>query len=350
MSQARQLAPVGQAPAPAAAAPAMSGAERAAMVLRELGEDIAAAVLRQMDESAVTRISSVLTTMRMPPPEIRGQVMERFASDLGLYGGGGDNMKFLRRVLVSGLGDAQAREVLERLNRDDKRAPFRLPPNVDARTLATQMAHERPQTIALLLAHINPELAAGLLAYLPEALAAETLYRFSTLDAVSPNAVAELKEMLDEVMTSSGTGGRRLGNLGGPKQAADILNHLQTGMSDTVLGAIDTRDKAVGDKIRENLFTFTDLGKLSDRAMQILLREVPAERLAPALRIAEESLRSQFYKNLSTRQVEVLKEELSSGPPIRRVEALTAQREIVEVALRLSAEGRITVNATEEMV
>jgi flagellar motor switch protein FliG len=331
-------------------APPMSGAERAALVLRELGEETASRVLREMDESAVSRISVAMTTLKATPPAVREDVMVAFANDLGITGVGGDGMKFLSRVLVSALGETQAREILDRLQRTERSNSFQLPPNADPRTLAMQMEHERPQTIALLLAHISHELGANLLTFLPEPLAAEALYRFSTLDVVSPNAVIELRDMLAELMSNSATGGKRLGNLGGPKQAADILNHFQTTMSDMVLGAINARDAATADKIRENLFTFADLSKLTDRALQILLREVPGDKLAPALRLVDETLRASFYKNLSARQVEILKEELRSGPPLRRADALAAQSEVVEVALRLAAEGRIAISATEEMV
>ena len=332
------------------AGPSLTGPEKAAMVLRELGETTAAAVLREMDEATVNRISVSLTTLKAVAPTLLEDVMISFAGELGITGVGGDGMKFLNRVLTSALGETQAREILERLSRTERRSAFHLPQNADARTLAMQMAHERPQTIALLLAHIPHELGANLLTFLPEPLAAEALYRFSTLDVVSPNVVIELRDMLEELMSASGTGGRRVTNLGGAKQTADILNHFQTGMSDMVLSAIDVRDAKTAEKIRENLFTFIDLGKLTDRSLQILLREVPGDKLAPALRLVDESLRSRFFQNLSARQVEVLKEELRSGPPMRRADALTAQSEIVEVALRLAGEGRITISATEEMV
>jgi flagellar motor switch protein FliG len=332
------------------AAPVLSGPERAAMVLRELGEDTAAAVLREMDEGAVTRISLAMSSLKAVPSGMREDVMLAFASDLGISGVGGDGMKFLNRVLVSALGETQAREIIDKLTKSDRKNAFHLPANADARSLAMQMTHERPQTIALLLAHIPHELGANLLAFLPEPLAAETLYRFSTLDVVSPGAVVELRDMLEEVMSSNAAGGRRVANLGGAKQTADILNHLQTGMSEKVLSAIDQRDAKTAEKIRENLFTFIDLAKLTDRSLQILLREVPGDRLAPALRLVEESLRAKFYQNMSARQVEILKEELRSGPPMRRADALAAQAEVVEVALRLSNEGRIAISATEEMV
>ncbi len=328
----------------------MTGPERAAMVLRELGEETAAAVLREMDEMSVSRISVAMSNLKGVTPQLREDIMLSFASDLGITAIGGDSMKFLSRVLVNALGEQNAKEILDRLRRNERRSSFYLPPNTDARTLAMQMANERPQTIALLLAHIPHEMGANLLTFLPEALAAETLYRFSNLDVVSPSVVKELREMLDELAMQTGTGGRRVTNLGGAKQTADILNHFPSAMSDNVLGAIDQRDTKTAEKIRENLFTFIDLGKLPDRSMQILLREASPDKLAPALRLVDEDLRERFFQNLSARQVEVLKEELTSGPPIRRSDALAAQSEIVDVALKLASEGRISINASEELV
>lgn len=320
------------------------------MVLRELGEETAAAVLREMDEVSVSRISVAMSNLKGVSPQLREDIMHSFAADLGISAIGGDSMKFLNRVLVNALGEQNAKEILDRLRRNERRSAFHLPPNTDARTLAMQMAHERPQTIALLLAHIPHEMGANLLTFLPEPLAAEALYRFSNLDVVSPSVVKELRDMLDELAMQTGTGGRRVTNLGGAKQTADILNHFPSAMSDNVLGAIDQRDSKTAEKIRENLFTFIDLGKLPDRSMQILLREVSADKLAPALRLVDEVLRERFFQNLSTRQVEVLKEELTSGPPIRRSDALAAQSEIVDTALKLAAEGRISINSAEEMV
>ncbi|WP_298215725.1 flagellar motor switch protein FliG [Acidocella sp.] len=335
-----------QLPAPAG----LTGAERAALVLRELGEMTAAAVLREMDEVSINRISTAMSNLKGVTPQIREDIMLSFAADLGITGLGEDGMKFLNRVLVKALGEQNAKDILDRLRRHDRRSNFHLPPNTDARTLAMQMMNERPQTIAVLLAHIPHELGANLLTYLPEPLAAEALYRFSTLDVVSPGVVKELRDMLEELAMQTGPGGRRLGDLGGAKQTADIINHFPSAMSETILGAINERDAQTAEKIRENLFTFIDLGKLPDRSLQILLSEAPAHKLAPALRLVDEELRQRFFQNLSARQAEVLKEELSSGPPIRRANALAAQSEIVDTALRLAAEGRISINATEEMV
>ncbi len=325
----------------------LSGAERAALVLRELGEGLAVDIMRQMDEQAITKISVAMTTLPKLSYGTRQEVITSFAKDFGVSDIGEDGMKFITQVLTSALGETQARAIIEALSKTDRQSPFH---KIDPQTLAIQMATERPQTIALLLAHVPHESGASMLSYLPEALAADALYRFTLLDAVSPGAVKELREMIGEIMVSSAGGGRQLANLGGARHAADILNLLQTGLSDRMLGAIEARDNETAEKIRENLFTFIDLSKLSDRSIQVLLREVPSERLIAALRLVDETVRGKFFTNMSSRMVELMKEELTNGPPLRRSEALAAQNEVVAAALRLAGEGRIVINTTEELI
>jgi flagellar motor switch protein FliG len=329
--------------------PALSGPERAAIVLRELGEEVAVVVMRQMDEATIARITTAMSRLNRVTPDIRESVISDFEADLGVGDLGDDALIYITRVLMSALGEVRAQEIVGRLRRDGRSEPgSRF--TADPRTLAIQMAGERPQTLALLLAQLPHDTGAAMLSFLPESVATEAIYRFTTLDAVSPEAVRELSEMLAELNANSEDRGRRLTNLGGAKQAADILNHLQIGLSERVMEAIESQDQATAEKIRENLFTFQDLSRLSNRTLQILLREVPSTLLAPALRLVDDSVRARFFQNMSVRMAEILQEELRSGPPMRRSDVLAAQSEIVEAALRLAAEGRIAISATEEMV
>jgi flagellar motor switch protein FliG len=326
----------------------LTGAERAALVLRELGESLAVDILRYMDEAAITKISLAMTSLPRVTLDLRQQVVADFVRDFGIADTGEEGLSFLTAVLTSALGETQARAILEQLLHADRLSPFL---KIDPHTLAMHMANERPQTIALLLANVPHDTGASMLTYLPEHLAADALYRYTLLDAVSPGAVKELRDMVGDIIVNhAGRLGQHLANLGGPRQAADILNLLSSSLSERVIAAIAERDSKTAEKIRENLFTFMDLVKISDRAIQILLREVPTERLVMALRPVDESLRDKFYCNMSSRMVDLLKEELANGPPLRRSDALAAQSEIVAIALKLSNEGRIVINASEELI
>ena len=326
----------------------LDGAQRASIVLRELGEDAAAAVMRHMDESVIGAITASVLPSSKITAELRNDVMRSFADEIGANANSG--LGYLSRVLSAALGEKRAKEIIQRLGGKRGRAAAQFAANADPRLLAHVVATERPQTLALLLAQLPHDTGAAMLSFLPEPLVADTLFRFTTLDTVSATAVNELRMMMGELLASDEVSSRRLANLGGAKRTADILNHLQAGMSERVMELIEARDPGTAETIRENLFTFSDLVRLSDRSLQILLREVPTERLAPSLRLEDEDTRNRFYKNMSSRSVEVLREELRSGPPMRKSDALAAQGEVVEIALRLAGEGRIAIGAAEELI
>jgi len=323
----------------------LTGAERAAVVLLELGEDVAASVMRHMDENAIASVSAAMLSIRRVAADESAAIMSSFAAELGYVGG--DGLNYLQKILSAALGETKSREIVESLKR---KSHSHFASNVDPRILAMNLASERPQTLALLLAQLPHDTGAAMLSFLPEDLVAETVYLFTTLDTVSPHAVAELRAMVAELMAGAENAGKRLDNLGGAKHTADILNHLQSVKSENVMRRIEDRDSVIAGKIRENLFTFYDLIKLSDRALQIILREIQPDRLAPALRLSDEPLREKFFQNVSARTVEIIKEELQNGPPMRKADALAAQSEVVETALRLAAEGKISVSASEELV
>ena len=205
---------------------ALDGAQRAAIVLRELGEDTAAAVMRHMDESVIGAITASVVPPHKIAAELRDEVMRGFADEIGVNGASG--LGYLSRVLSAALGETRAKEIIQRLGGKRGRAAAQFAANADPRMLAHVVAAERPQTLALLLAQLPHDTGAAMLSFLPEPLVADTLFRFTTLDTVSATAVNELRLMMGELLANDDAGNRRLSNLGGAKRTADILNHLQS--------------------------------------------------------------------------------------------------------------------------
>ncbi|MDT9166087.1 FliG C-terminal domain-containing protein, partial [Escherichia coli] len=75
--------------------------------------------------------------------------------------------------------------------------------------------------------------------------------------------------------------------------------------------------------IMNNMFTFDDLVKVDDRAIQSVLKEVQTESLVISLKGAAPELREKVFKNMSTRAGETLREELESRGPVRVSEVET---------------------------
>jgi flagellar motor switch protein FliG len=67
-----------------------------------------------------------------------------------------------------------------------------------------------------------------------------------------------------------------------------------------------------------------------------------------ALKGASEDLRSQFYRTMSTRAVEMMKEDSEMMGPVRGKEVAKAQAEIVAIARKLESEGKLVLKAEGE--
>ena len=67
----------------------------------------------------------------------------------------------------------------------------------------------------------------------------------------------------------------------------------------------------------------------------------PVDELALALRGANDPLRAAVFKAMSSRAVEMLKEDMEVMGPVRSREVAAAQQEILNLARRLEAEGKV---------
>jgi len=62
-----------------------------------------------------------------------------------------------------------------------------------------------------------------------------------------------------------------------------------------------------------------------------------------ALKGSKENIRAHLYSAMSSRAVEMIKEDIEVMGPIRMKDVTTAQLEILNLAQKLEAEGKITL-------
>ncbi|RLB16253.1 MAG: hypothetical protein DRG35_03145 [Deltaproteobacteria bacterium] len=110
-----------------------------------------------------------------------------------------------------------------------------------------------------------------------------------------------------------------------------------------ILDSVEEVNSDLASEIRDLMFTFDDILKLSDKDIRELLKEINKEDLARSLKVAEQEMKDKIFKNMSSRAVEMLKEDIELMPPIRLSEVEEAQKKIVETAKRLESEGKITI-------
>jgi flagellar motor switch protein FliG len=171
----------------------------------------------------------------------------------------------------------------------------------------------------------------------------EVLVRIATLDGIQPSALKDLNEVMSKVL--AGGDKMRKASLGGVKPAAEIINMMGGSIETAVLDYIREADNELAQKIMDNMFTFDDLEKLEDKAIQTVLKEVQSESLVIALKGATPEMREKIFRNMSTRAAETLREDLESRGPVRVSEVESEQKELLKIVRRLADEGQIQLSS-----
>ena len=329
----------------------LTGVQRAAVLLLSLGEADAAEVLKHMGAKEVQKLGLAMATMSGVTREQVLRVMEDFEGALDKQtslGVGADD--YIRNVLIQALGAEKAGSLIDRILLGRNTTGLDTLKWMDPRAIADLVRNEHPQIIAIVLSHLDADHAADTLRLLPERTRADVLLRIATLDGIPPNALNELNEIMERQF--AGNQNLKSSNIGGVKVAANILNFLESGQDQSILGAISQVDAELSQRIQDLMFVFDDLVDLDDRELQTLLREVSGERLGIALRGADVKVREKITRNMSQRAAEILLEDMEARGPVRLSDVEAAQKEILTIVRRLADEGVINLNGagSEELV
>lgn len=135
--------------------------------------------------------------------------------------------------------------------------------------------------------------------------------------------------------------GKKIDGIGA---AAELLNGLDPDHRKKLMAELAARDPQTTRKLENRMYVFDDLAKLSDRDLQILLKELPHSKLVLALRRATDELLEGIYRNMTARGGEMLRDEVSSQGPKRVSDIVSAQSDLIKIAMRLADEGKITLN------
>jgi len=283
-----------------------------------------------------------MTRIRTVPPEKVTSVLDRFSAEAGQNRSlVADNDEYVKAVLRKALGDERAGLLINRILQGSDTSGIESLKWMDSESVSELVRNEHPQIIASILVHLERDHAGEILSKLPPRIRSEVVLRIATLDSIQPNALRELNDVLSHVL--AGADKLKKAALGGSKVAAEILNGLGTKLEGEVLDAVRDSDETLAQSIQDQMFTFDDVVKLEDRAIQTVLREVPADGLVIALKGAQGEIREKFLKNMSQRGAEAMREDLESRGPVRVSEVETQQKEILKVIRRLADAGEISI-------
>ncbi|NKE66152.1 flagellar motor switch protein FliG [Ramlibacter sp. RBP-2] len=321
-----------------------TGARKGAILLMALGEDRAAAVLGALDTGEVEALGLAMARLSQVSKEELAAVMAEFRDEteqlsvLHLDSGG-----YVRAVLQKALGSDHASGLLDEILRSEMpRGGIARLNRLDSVEIVELIRDEHPQIIATLLIHLDRLKAAEILEGLPARLRTDVVLRVATFGGVQPTALAELTDVLTEMLSGDGL---KRSRLGGVRTAAEIVNLMSTSQEEEVLTQVRDTDEALAQKIVDEMFVFENLLDVDDRSMQRLLKDVDNDSLIVALKGATPELREKFFGNMSQRAAEALREDLELRGPVRVSQVEAEQKAILQVVRGLADAGEIVISA-----
>lgn len=309
-----------------------------------IGEDASADVLRFLTETEIESISRAISSIGPTGAEEAEKSAEelyqtltanRFVSEGGV--------DYAKKVILRTLGAGPAKRIMERLSSSYASTnAFDAIDRLNPVQLSQFIQNEHPQTIALILAHLAPTASAQLLESLPEAIQADVAVRMASLETITPEVIRSISSVLEEKLKPVGTYAHNE-DYGGIRAVAELFNRLDRRRSRAVLEMIDSTKPEVANSIRELMFIFEDISTLDDAAIREIIQRVDKKTISQALKGSNETQQRQFYRNMSGRAVEMMREEMEIMGPVKAKDVHTAQQKIVEVVRKLEEEGLINM-------
>ena len=201
---------------------------------------------------------------------------------------------------------------------------------------------EHPQTIALILSYLSPQQAASIISSLTPDKQTDVAKRIAMMDRTSPDVIKEVENILEQKLASLVSQDYTI--VGGVDSVVEVLNTVDRGTEKHIMENLEIEEPELADEIRKKMFVFEDILMLDDRSIQRVLREVENSELAVALKNANEEVQNVIFNNMSTRLVDMIKEDMEYMGPVRLKDVEEAQQKIVNIIRKLEDSAEIVIS------
>ncbi len=320
----------------------LPGIRKAAILMVALGDEVAHKIFQTLPEADVQRLTAEIARVENVSAEIVQSVLQEFQQLLEtqryMASGG---IEYATKVLVEAFGRQRAEELLLQVKRAEEASHGNLAmlQKVDPQQLGKFLNNEHPQTVALVLAHLDPKRGAQVIEALGSEKRVAAVARLAGMRQFSPEMAQKVAMVLHQRLESMADSVRE--SYSGYKAVADLLNRLEGDSARKILEAVEQDTPETAMNIRNLMFTFEDIVTVPDSGMREIVANADKRQLAVALKGTSDDLKAHVFRAMSERAAEMLKEEMDVMGPVRSREVAAAQQELLALARRLEAEGKV---------
>lgn len=327
---------------------ALTGRQKAAMLLMSLDAATAAELVKGLDAEVVQELAVELAYMDaagLRSSEQSAEIVQQFCNSLeaeeAFHFG-----SFLSEMLKSTVGGEKAGQIQTQIQGLlHKRDPFMSIRSVGPQTIASVLESEHPQAAAVVLSELPAKKSSEVIGLLGEGIRLSAISRMTSSETVTVEARVRIAETVCrrlEVITTDGADDALAAR---PEQSlrkvAVILRNLGKEVRDGLLGAIEEKDGDTAATVANLMIIWEDIPQVADRSLQEGLRGVDAKKLALALQKADEVIAEKIKSNISERAVATVDEEASLMSAPKKEDIEGAREEIVQALRELNEKGEL---------
>lgn len=327
---------------------ALTGVQKAAVVLMQLSQPRAAEVLRHLGEAEAEDVAAEIVRMRHVD-DVQAEAALREFHERASNGrrGARGGRDFAAELLEASFGADRATGLLERLAPAVGGKAFEFLDAADATQVANLLDGELPETVALVLAHLGVQQASAVVGHLAPEVKADIAQAIATMGTAAPEAVAVVAETLRH-RARAVTPKEQVEVVGGVQPLVEIINRADVATERELLEALEARDPALAEEVRARMLTFDDIVRFEARDVQQILRGLSPQVLALAIKGAPDAVAGTIRDNMTERNRELLDDEIGMLGAVRKQQVDEARAEVVRQIRALEAEGVVSLARPDE--
>ena len=323
----------------------MSGLQKASILMLAVGEEQAGKLFAAMHEDEIKAISSSMAQLGVVTAEAVEGLCGDFIDNFGTTGGLMGSFESTEGLLLKALPKDRVLQIMEEIRGPAGRTMWDKLGNVSEEILANYLKNEYPQTVAVVLSMIKPSHSAKVLTLLPDSFAMEVVMRMLRMEAIQKDVLERVERILRaEFMSNLARASRHDSH----QLIAEIFNNFDRKAETRFLTGLEERNRESAEKVKSQMFTFTDLQRLSPAGLQVLLRAIEKDKLPIALKGTTETIRNLFLSQLSERASKMLRDDIAALGPVKMKDVEDAQVAITLVAKELAGRGEIDISTSSD--
>lgn len=322
-----------------------SGREKVAILLLALGDKLGTQLLQKFDASEVKAIMASASSIgRVDKGDLEILVDDfaaRFATAIGL----GTDFAAVKSLVEQAFSPGELNTMLGgQMAAMSVSVWGRFSAGLE-NSLVPYLLDEHPQTVAFVLSRLDAEFSARCLSILPGDFRLTVARRMLKVQQVAPpiEALVESalqRDLLNKADASLETEGRA--------RLASMLNRLDKDITNEILGGLAARNPEEAAKLKRLIFSFEDLGSLSQPARLALFDKLQTDQVVLALRGMTPELKEVALSSLGARARRMVESELANDKGVKTKEGDAARSAIASMVLAMAQRGELELPSGEE--